>query len=155
MKQSILFMILSLLTLFLTGWVLTALYDAYAQFAVIIKEDQALPWEVTISAWPFFFLIIYAVILLFFYRHKKKQNENLSFWLFPMQFSEKDERERAISGEACRKAYIATWVSAPIAAATLVFYPLFEEQFRYFPIIIILLIPMIQIVTYFFHIRKI
>ncbi|GIN70914.1 hypothetical protein J14TS2_13890 [Bacillus sp. J14TS2] len=154
MKQSILFMILSLLNLFLTGWVLTALYDAYSQFAVIIKEDPALPWEVTISTWPFFFLIIYAVILVFFYRHKKKQNENLS-WLFPMQFSEKDERERAISGEAFRKAYIATWVSAPIAAAALVFYPLFEDQFRYFPIIIILLIPMVQIVTYFFHIRKI
>ncbi|KRG15176.1 hypothetical protein ACA30_08385 [Virgibacillus soli] len=154
MRSSTLSMFLSLLMLFFAGWVLAVLYDAYAQFAKIINEDIAPPWEVSVSVWPFLLFLLYSLALFFFYRYKKKKKEKISLW-FPMQFSEEDEREQAISGIACRKAFISTWISAPIAASALVFYPLFEEQFRYYPILIVLLIPTIQILTYFFHIRKI
>ncbi|MCJ7840295.1 DUF3169 family protein [Lederbergia sp. NSJ-179] len=153
MRSPVFSMVLSILTLILMGWALAALYDTYAQFAVIMNNPTP-PWEVTLSIWPFLIYFLFSIILYFIYRYKKKNKENSS-WLFPLQFSERDEREREISGEACRKAFISTWISAPIAAFALVFYPLFEDQFRYFPIFIVLLIPIIQILTYFFHIRKI
>ncbi|MFS0612037.1 hypothetical protein [Lederbergia ruris] len=154
MRSSILSMLLSIFTLVLFGWALTTLYDAYTQFAFIMKNPTP-PWEVTFSVWPFLIIFLYGILLYFLYRYKKKKKEKISIWLFPLQFSERDEREREISGEACRKAFISTWISAPIVASLLVFYPLFEEQFRHFPIFIVLLIPIIQILTYFFHIRKI
>ncbi|RST59534.1 MFS transporter [Siminovitchia terrae] len=154
MRSSIFSMILSIFTLVLIGWVLATLYDAYTQFAIIMKNPTP-PWEISLSIWPFLILVLYSILLYFLYRYKKNNKEKISIWLFPLQFSEGDEREREISGEACRKAFISTWISVPIAASALVLYPLFAEQFRYFPIFIVLLILIIQILTYFFHIRKI
>ncbi|WP_062109345.1 hypothetical protein [Bacillus niameyensis] len=154
MKTPIYSMVLSLVTLALMGWALGAMYDVYVQFAEIIK-DPTPPWEINFYVLPIFVFLIYSLIMFFLYRRKKKKGEKISIWLFPLQFSERDEREREISGEACRKAFISCWISAPIVAGLLAFYPLFEEHFHYFPILVVLIIPVIQIIAYFVNIRKI
>lgn len=146
-------MILSLLTLGLMGWALTSMYDAYSQFADVLKIDP--PWEITINLIPIFVFLVFSIILYIIYKRKKKLDQSISVWLYPLQFSERDEREREISGQACRKAFISSWISAPAVAALLVFYPLFQEQFQYFPIVVVLIIPAIQIITYYVHIRRI
>lgn len=154
MKSPVYSMILSLVSLALMGWALGALYDVYVQFSDIIK-DPTPPWEINVSVLPLFIFLIYSLIMFFLYRQKKKRGEKISTWLFPLQFSERDEREREISGEACRKAFISCWIATPIVAGLLAFYPLFEEQFHYFPILVVLIIPAIQIITYFVNIRRI
>lgn len=154
MKKPFTSMILSILSILIVGWCLTSLYNAQVQFSNVLKNPEP-PWEISFSILPFVSLIIFGIILLIIYVRQKKHKDKHSSWLFPFEFSEQDERERHISGEACRKAFISTWITAPLAATLLVFYPLFQDKFIYFPIILILLIPIIQVIIYYLHIRKI
>ncbi|MBS4221132.1 MFS transporter [Bacillus sp. FJAT-49711] len=154
MKKALLSLIASLLSLVLIGWGISAIYDANLQFANIIKKPEP-PWEILINTTPFIFLFIFVVIVSIFYSRKKKKQKNITFWLYPFEFSEADERERQISGEACRKAFVSTMITAPFAAILLVFYPFIESSFSYYPIIIILMIPAIQVIVYYLNIRRI
>lgn len=147
-------MILSLLTIGIAGWCLGSLYNTQVQFSHVLKNPEP-PWEISFYIMPFIFFILFVIILLLIYIRRKKYKQKSSFLLFPFEFSEEDEREKQVSGEACRRAFISTWVAAPIAAALLAFYPLFQEKFIHFPLLLILLIPTVQIITYYLHIRKV
>ncbi|MBS4208491.1 hypothetical protein [Bacillus sp. FJAT-50079] len=154
MKKPFVSMILSLLSILIIGWVLISLYDMLSQFAHILKNPEP-PWEINFYFLPLLLLLVFTLILSFFYFGKRKHKDKRSLWLYPFEFTEEDEREQQISGEACRKAFIATWISASIAATLFVFFPLFQNQFIHFPIYLILFIPVVQIITYYIHIRKI
>lgn len=146
--------ILSVLSLILVGWTIAALYDFCLGFSEVL-QDPTPPWKVTLDLLPFFVSILFSIFLLILYRRKKKAGEKVSVWLFPLQFPEADEREKMISEEACRKAFISTWYSTPLVACAFVFYPFISDYFRHYPIFLVLFIPFIQIITYFIHIRKI
>ncbi|AGK54793.1 hypothetical protein [Bacillus sp. 1NLA3E] len=155
MKRAVSTLILSLASLFFIGWATTSLYNANIQFAKIMKYPEP-PWEISMNAIPLFSLLTFGLILTVVYLViKQKKKKPISFWLFPLQFSEDDEREKMISGEACRKAFISTWYSAPIIAILLSIYPLIQTAFPYFPILMVMIIPAVQIVVYFIAIRKI
>ncbi len=154
MKKPFITMICSLVTIGLAGWCLISLYNTLVQFSGVLANPEP-PWEISFYIMPFVFLILFGAILLIIYNRQKKYKQKSSLLLFPFEFSEDDEREKQISGEACRRAFISTWVTAPIAATLCVFYPLFQERIAYYPILLILIIPTVQILTYYIHIRKI
>ena len=154
MKKPFVSMVLSLLMLVLIGFTIFSLYDFTLQFSEIVSNPEP-PWESSMNVIPLFLLLIFGIIITFIAWRKKKNKEKISYWLFPFEFLEEDEREQQISGEACRKAFTTTWVTAPLAATLFAAYPLFQEKMTYFPIILILLIPTVQIITYYLHIRKI
>lgn len=155
MKKETVSMLLSLVTLFITGWCIAALLQTYTELSHVIKNPEP-PWEINLNLLPLFVLALYTLTMIFVYLRKKKNNRDISFWLFPLEFSERDEREKQISGEACRKAFISTWYTAPSVAALFVFYPLIHKDIMYYyPIVLIFLIPAVQIITYYVHIRRI
>ena len=155
MKGAIRSLILSIATLFLVGWAITSLYDTYMQFAEITKKPEP-PWEITLNLIPLAALVLFGTIFtIAFFAKKQKGEKPISFWLYPFNFKEEDEREKMISGEACRKAFISTWFTAPMIAASFAVYPLIQTAFPYYPILMVLLIPLVQIVVYYIGIRKI
>ena len=137
MKKPFISMVLSLLMLVLIGFAIFSVYDLTLQFSEIVRNPEP-PWELSINVMPLFLLLIFGIIITFIYARKRKNKEKISYWLFPFEFSEEDEREQQISGEACRKAFTTTWVTAPLAATLFAAYPLFQEKVIYFPIILIL-----------------
>jgi hypothetical protein len=74
--------------------------------------------------------------------------------MLPPEFEESDEREQLITAKACRSSYIVMWFATPIAAGLLVIYPMIQDLIPYYPIIILLLLPVVQIISYFFSIHK-
>lgn len=155
MKRPIISLLLSIASLFLIGWATASMYDWNIQFSKITKNPEP-PWEISINLSPLIFLLLFGVLSSVVYSKLKNNKKNPgSFWLFPFMFSEDDEREKIISGEACRKAFISIWFTAPIIAVSLSFYPLIQTAFPYFPIMMVMMIPMVQILVYFISIRKI
>lgn len=155
MKRAVSTLILSILSLFFVGWATTALYDTNIQFAKITKNPEP-PWEISVNTIPLFSLLLFSIILTGLYVVMKRKRKNpISYWLFPFQFSEDDEREKMISGDACRKAFISTWYAAPVIAILLSIYPLIQTTFPYYPIVMVLMIPVVQMIVYFIAIRKI
>lgn len=154
MRKPFITMILSLVTIGLAGWCLISLYNTLTQFSNVLTNPEP-PWEITFYIIPFVLLILFGGVLSIIYTRQKKYKQKSSLLLFPFEFSEEDEREKQISGEACRKAFISTWVTAPLAATLLVFYPLIQDRIAFYPILLILIIPVVQILTYYMYIRKI
>ena len=74
--------------------------------------------------------------------------------MLPSEFEESDEREQLITAKACRSAYIAMWFTVPIAAGLLIFYPIIQDTIPYYPIMILLLLPVVQMISYFYTLHK-
>lgn len=147
---------LSILILVLFGWSLSSLYSAYVHFAEIVKNDTEPPWEVTMNITPLFILIIIGIILTVssYIRQKRKGRSWFKSTFLPHEFEEGDEREVLITMKATRAAYISMWFSIPIIASLLVFYPFIYKTIPYYPIIVFLLYPLVQITTYTISWRK-
>ncbi|WP_100486148.1 DUF2178 domain-containing protein [Sporolactobacillus pectinivorans] len=122
-------------------------------FACIIHSNVA-EWEMSINLLPALPALIYGLVLTFV-MIKRRKKEKLSFWLYPLLLPSADEREKTISADACRKAFTAIWIMAPVCTGLMCFYPLFAEIFPAFPIVIVLLIPAAQMTVYFVTVRKI
>lgn len=153
MKRLIASYILCLAGITFFGLALVPIVSANGQFVRII-EDGSVNWTISLNVLLWMPLLIYsAIITIVLFRRKRK--EGLSFWLYPLILPAADEREKAISAAACRKAFTAIWIVAPVCAGLMCFYPLFTESFPYYPIMVILLIPMIQVSIYFAAVRKI
>ncbi|MET1248697.1 hypothetical protein ABWW58_07915 [Sporolactobacillus sp. STCC-11] len=84
----------------------------------------------------------------------KRKNKS-SFWIYPLVAPSDDERERAITANASHAAFLTIWAAAPVCAGAMCFYPLFVELFPIYPILVVLLIPLIQVTVYYLKIRKI
>lgn len=145
----------SIVVIGLFGWAMVSMYDSQMQFAEIMKDPEP-PWEMTIDLLPGAALVVIGGGLSFlaYLRERKKRKSWLKAIFLPMEFEEGDEREVIITGKATRAAYISMWIAAPVITALLLFYPFISHNVPYYPIIIFLLLPVIQVVTYAVTWRK-
>ncbi|WKB36190.1 hypothetical protein QS257_02810 [Terrilactibacillus sp. S3-3] len=130
MKRLAFSFILCLVTLTLFALALVPIVSMNVQFARIIKNDLS-AWNIEVNILPIIPLFIFCVVLTFVYFVLRKKRK-VSFWLYPLDMPAEDEREKAISSEACRKAFGTIWFAAPLCAGLMCFYPLFvDARFRY------------------------
>src|SRR5690625_1710062 len=139
----------SVLYLVLFVWAMVSFYDSQLQFAEIIKDPEP-PWEITINMLPVILALILRVYMMIsiFRREKNKKGALIKALFLPQTFEEEDEREKEITAKATRTAYLSMWVAAPMLAALLLIYPHIIDKFPYYPMIILLLLPLVQLITY-------
>ncbi|MGP4078468.1 hypothetical protein ACTWQL_01025 [Pseudalkalibacillus sp. R45] len=147
--------ILTTIVIVLFGWGMVALYDAQVQFAEVVKNPEP-PWEITMSITPIIAAIIIGGLLTFIsYKVNKEKYKSWKQALFlPPELEEADEREKHITGKACRNSYLAMWIGTPVVTGLMLFYPFIASAVPYYPIIIILIMPLIQIFTYVISVNK-
>ncbi|MBT2679321.1 hypothetical protein J7E38_09925 [Bacillus sp. ISL-35] len=139
----------------LFGWAMIAFYYAQMDFAEVIKNPEP-PWTVTINATPVFAALVFGGILTaILFMKSKKKNKSIAKALFlPPEFEETDEREQEITAKACRASYVTMWYAFPILTALMLLYPLISQTVPYYPIIIVMLYPIVQSIAYFLSWRK-
>lgn len=147
--------VLNIVIIILFGWAFVMIYEAQMQFADIIKDPEP-PWEVSVNILPIllFFVICTPISIYLIARGKKKHKSMWKAFMLPPEFEESDEREQLITAKACRSSYIAMWYTAPIAAGLMIFYPFIQDNIPYYPIIILLILPVVQMISYFYSIHK-
>jgi len=141
--------------LVLFGWVMIAFYNASIDIAEFFNNTKrVVMFKLNLD--PFIaFLCIGGLFTFITYGTKKKGNEFLKkAVLLPDEFEENDEREKQITAQACRSAYISMWYAFPLLTILLVFYPFISEKVPYYPIIVILLFPLTQSITYLISWKK-
>jgi hypothetical protein len=99
---------------------------------------------------PITLILIVAVGVFIGYKAQKKKYKKLSFWTFPLLFPNEDEREEILTAKACRTTLLSLWFIMPFAAASLVFYPLFNRNIPEYPLYVLFFVLLIQITI--FHI---
>lgn len=133
----------------IASWGFIEYFHIVTDFASIIRnEKQTLTVAMDIT--PIVLICIVAIGLLIGYKIQKKKYKKLSFWTFPLLFPSEDEREEILTAKACRTTLLSLWCILPIAAATLVAYPLFNRNIPEYPLYVIFIILLIQ--TTIFHI---
>lgn len=145
----------NIFTLLLFGWVLVEFFNFQMQFADIMKNPEP-PWEITMNFFPIllFFVICTPIYIYLFVKAKKKYKSMWKALMLPAGFEESDEREQMITAKACRSSYIMMWFITPVAAALLLLYPMVQDAMPYYPIIVILIIPVAQVISYFYTFHK-
>jgi hypothetical protein len=145
--------LLNVVSLLCAGWFLYDFLNLNVQFSKIMKHPEP-PWETTMSISSFASLIVLLIVSFFYYRVRKK-TKNVSLLLFPFEFAEEDEREKMITAEACKKAFVFLLFSFPLGATLMTFYPLLPNSFNFYPIAVILLLSLIQLTVDYVSISKI
>ncbi len=141
--------------LILFGWVMIAFYNASIDIAEFSNNTKrGIMFEMNLT--PFIaFLCIGGLLTFITYGRKKKNNEALKkALLLPDEFEENDEREKQITAQACRSAYISMWYAVPLLTILLLFYPFISEKIPYYPIMVILLFPLTQSITFLISWKK-
>lgn len=141
--------------LILFAWVIIAFYNASIDIAEFYKNTKR-GFMFELKLFPFIaFLFIGGFLSFITYRAKKKNNKALTkASLLPEEFEENDEREKQITAQACRSAYISMWYTFPVLAMLLLIYPFISEKVPYYPIIVLLLYPLTQSITYLVSWKK-
>ncbi|MGN1401536.1 MAG: hypothetical protein ACI4XL_08550 [Bacillus sp. (in: firmicutes)] len=127
--------------LLLFGWSLT---EAYQLVALLISEGEG-----SASLLPFALLMLAGILQVILMPRTKRKSQ-----LIPDEFIEDDERNELLTARACRSAYIAMMIASPIAAALMVFQPLFADSLPYYPVLVVLLIPLVQVLVFLFSLHK-
>ncbi len=155
MNKIVLSAILNIVLVILFAWALAALYGTQMQFAEIMKDPEP-PWEISVNVLPLllFFVICIPISVYFLVKGKRKHKSMWKAFMLPSEFEELDEREQLITAKACRSAYITVWFTVPIAAWLLIFYPIIQDTIPYYPIMILLLLPVVQMISYFYTLHK-
>ncbi|MEH7461345.1 DUF2178 domain-containing protein [Bacillus thuringiensis] len=130
-------------------WGFVEYFHVITELANIIRTEKQ-TWTVAMDITPIVLICIVAIGLLIGYKIQKKKYKKLSFWTFPLLFPSEDEREEILTAKACRTTLLSLWCILPIAAATLVAYPLFNRNIPEYPLYVIFIILLIQ--TTIFHI---
>ncbi|ENQ3079066.1 DUF2178 domain-containing protein [Bacillus cereus] len=135
--------------LVIAGWGFVEYFHIITELANIIRTEKQ-TWTVTMNITPIILMLFVAVGIIIGYKVQKKKYKKLSFWTFPLLFPSEDEREEILTAKACRTTLLSLWCILPIAAATLVAYPLFNRNIPEYPLYVIFIILLIQ--TTIFHI---
>ncbi|MGN7299705.1 hypothetical protein [Ferdinandcohnia sp. SAFN-114] len=146
----------SIVSIMLMGWALSSMYYAQMDFAKIVKTNQEPPWTIEINTLPILIAIVVGTLFTVFTypKLKKKRKSWKNVFLLPIEFEEGDEREKELTGKACRTSYISMWYTFPIISALFLLYPFISDNVPYYPIILFLLYPLIQIIAYFISWKK-
>ena len=152
MNQKFLF---SIGSIFFFGWAMIAFYYAQMDFAQIIKNPEP-PWSVTMNMTPVFAALLFGGIMtaILIKKSKKKNKSFAKLFFLPPEFEESDEREQEITAKACRASYVTMWYTFPVLTALMLIYPLISETIPYYPVIIIMLLPLVQSIAYFLSWKK-
>lgn len=133
--------------LVLFGWGMVEFYDASIDMSEYFK-DSARETMFELNLIPIFLFACICGILVFINSNKKKKKDWAKALLLPDEFRESDEREKQITSLACRASYISMMYAFPIITGLLLFYPFLTDVVPYYPIVIFLLLPLTQVVTY-------
>jgi hypothetical protein len=141
--------------LILFSWAMIACYNAsidIEEFFKNTKRDYMFELNLVLFI---AFLCIGGFLSFISYRTKKNNNKALAkALLLPDEFEENDEREKQITAQACRSAYISMWYAFPLLTILLLFYPFISERVPYYPLIVLLLLPLTQSITYLISWKK-
>src|SRR5690625_1254831 len=145
----------SVILLVLFGWAMVSFYDTQLKFANILKQPEP-PWEITFNLLPPVLAIFVGIIIAIsvYRRERDKKGAIVKALFLPQTFQEADEREREITQKATRSAYISMWISAPILAGLMLVYPYIIDVLPYYPIIIFMALPLVQLITYIISWKK-
>ncbi|GHI00372.1 hypothetical protein [Neobacillus kokaensis] len=138
-----------IVSLILFGWMMSGFYQASLDI-VEFSKDTSRGFLFEINIVPFLLLIILSGMFTLFTKRIKKKK---ILWL-PEEFEESDEREQQITARACRAAYISMIYAFPIITVLLLFYPFISKAIPYYPIIVFILLPLTQIMTYMISWQK-
>lgn len=144
-----------IIVLILFSWAMTAFYHASIDIAAYAQDPSSgIMFEINIIPFILFF-IIGGFLTFVAFRHKKKHNKGFvkGLWL-PDEFSENDEREKQITARACRAAYISMFYAVPFITVLFLFYPFLSDSMPYYPIVVFMLLPLTQILTYMISWKK-
>jgi Na+/H+ antiporter NhaC len=132
-----------------------AFYNASIDIEEFFKNTKR-DYMFELNLVPFIaFLCIGGFLSFISYRTKKNKNKALAkALLLPDEFEENDEREKQITAQACRSAYISMWYAFPLLTILLLFYPFISERVPYYPLIVLLLLPLTQSITYLISWKK-
>ncbi|MDR4928468.1 hypothetical protein [Peribacillus simplex] len=144
---------ISVILLILFGWGMIAFYYASIDISEFFKDSkQTTMFELNLT--PILAFVCIGVIVSFITNSKKKKKYWAKALLLPDEFKESDEREKQITSQACRASYISMMHAFPIITSLLLFYPFISETYPYYPIVIFLLLPLTQVVTYLISWKK-
>lgn len=145
--------LIAVIVIILFGWAMIAFYYASIDISEYFKDtSRSFMFELNLT--PLLAFVCIGGILSFINFSKKKKKPWAKALLLPDEFEESDEREKQITSHACRASYISMMYSTPIITSLLLFYPFIYETIPYYPIIIFLLLPLTQIVTYLVSWKK-
>ncbi|MEC1261832.1 hypothetical protein P9D34_15470 [Bacillus swezeyi] len=99
-------------------------------------------------------ILLFVSVLAVYSFLEKKGSRKRSLILIPDEFKEQDEREQMMTAKACRTSYIVLYFAMPVAALLMIFYPFFQVDIPYFPIIVIFVLIVIQHLSYMFSFQK-
>ncbi|GAK13516.1 hypothetical protein [Geomicrobium sp. JCM 19039] len=138
-------LVCSFVTLFLFGWSLVAIFNFVHEFVGSIQQPS-LAASASLDLMPIVLISIFAAIQFFIARAKKIPYRK-SVWL-PAEIEETDEREKTITQKASRASYVSMYYAVPLAGALITLYPLVMTTMPYFPVLIVMLIPLVQVIVY-------
>ena len=152
MKLSFIYL-MNVIVLGLFGWAMVNYYDAATQFQTLMSGNGN---EVMFNITPILVtLLIVSIIGFIITRNKRKNNKA---WrealLLPSELYEDDEREKTLTAQACRNAYIAMMFTSPLLIAAMTLQPIVSDQFSAYPILVLLSLPLIQMSVFYFSLRK-
>ncbi|WP_181350366.1 hypothetical protein [Thalassobacillus sp. CUG 92003] len=134
----------------LFGWSMIAMFDGFVQLADAFHNPQS-SLGITITVTPILAALVVIGVLstMTFLKKRKTHHSWTKAFFLPPELEEADERERHITGEACRNAYIAMWYGFPLVTVLMFVYPFVSELIPYYPIMVLLLLPLIQSLVFF------
>ncbi|WLR44095.1 hypothetical protein LC087_08370 [Bacillus carboniphilus] len=142
--------VFTIIMLMLFGWQLIYFYNANIDIVHFIKNDSTDSFMFEINMIPTLLLILTVAGYYFFIKDARKN----FFRIKPDEFEEKDEREKQITSQACRTSYVSMMYASPIICGLFVFYPFISDLIPYYPILVFLLLPLTQIITYLISWRR-
>ncbi|ALX47676.1 hypothetical protein [Lentibacillus amyloliquefaciens] len=148
--------VLNITVLALFGWAMIAYYDTATEIKSTIDNPSMEGFAFSTNVLPLILLLIVgipaAVVL------TRKQRKEKKGWkaaiLFPAELKENDEREKALTSKACRDTYISTMIASPFLAAFMLFHPFVSSYFAAYPIVILMLFPIIQVTVFYLSLKK-
>ncbi|PGZ98077.1 DUF2178 domain-containing protein [Bacillus pseudomycoides] len=141
--------VINIFILAIAGWVFVEYFHVIMDLANIIRTEKQ-TWTITMNIMPITLLLIVTVGIFIGYKVQKKKYKKLSFWTFPLLFPSEDEREEILTAKACRTTLLSLGFIMPVAAASLVVYPLFNRSIPEYPLYVLFFVVLIQITV--FHI---
>ncbi|MGD7044684.1 hypothetical protein [Jeotgalibacillus proteolyticus] len=145
--------VINVLSILCLGWLATAFYKGNESFADFIW-NQTDGFAVEIPILPFIAMCFFGALSYVHMKKLSKEKKSFKSFILPPEFSEQDERERAITARACRNSYIILAYLVPLIVLILAFEPVYERIIPSLSIWIVLLIPLVQYLSYYFTIRR-
>ncbi|MBP1971324.1 heme/copper-type cytochrome/quinol oxidase subunit 3 [Virgibacillus natechei] len=140
----------------LFGWAMVAFYDTAAQIKSTIDNPNIDGFALSLNVLPLILLLIVGIpagVVLTRKQRKEKKGWKAAI-LLPAELKENDEREKALTSKACRDTYISTMIAFPFLAALMLFQPFVSSYFAAYPIVILMLFPIIQVTVFYLSLRK-